>query len=294
MMTKSQTMQCPKMSIVTPSFNQGKFLEKTIQSILVQNYPNLEYIIMDGGSTDNSLELIRKHKKYLSHWESTPDNGQFDALQKGFSRSHGEVMAYLNSDDLYFPWTFRVVGEIFAAFPQVEWLTTSCISATPPDAQFPLVYIRNNRSRRHFLETRGKLLKQRDFIQQESTFWRRSLWEKAGGRLNTYLRYAGDFELWSRFFEHANPVTVNIPLAMFRSHRDQKTSDMDKYILEAENVLSRYPAPLWVPAFFIRLLNPFYRNTQSDANWLGARCDRVEYDPRAGDWIYRKYLEWRD
>jgi glycosyltransferase involved in cell wall biosynthesis len=294
MMTKSPTRQWPKISIVTPSFNQGIFLENTIQSILVQNYPNLEYIIMDGGSTDNSLEVIRRYEPNLFHWESASDNGQYDALQKGFSHTHGDIMGYLNSDDLYFPWTLRVVGEIFATFPQVEWLTTSCTSATPIDAQFPLVYIRYNRSRRRFLETRDRLLKQRDFIQQESTFWRRSLWEKAGGRLDTRLKYAGDFELWARFFEHTSPVTVNIPLAMFRFHGNQKTSDLEKYILEAENVLSRYPRPLWVPALFIRFLNLIYLGNQCDANWLGARCDRVEYDPREDYWVYRKYLEWRD
>ena len=287
-------MQWPQISIVTPSFNQGNFLEKTIQSVLVQNYPNLEYIVMDGGSTDNSLELIRKHAPYLSHWDSKPDNGQYDAVQKGFSHSHGEIMAYLNSDDLYFPWALQVVGEIFAAFPQVEWLTTSCISAAPSDARFPLVYVRYNRSRRRFLGTRRKRFKQRSFIQQESTFWRRSLWEKTGSRLDTRLKYAGDFELWSRFFEHANLVTVNIPLAMFRYHADQKTSDLDKYIMEAESILSRYPAPLWVPTTIIRLLNLYYRNIQSDKNWLGARCDRIEYAMPAGGWVYKKYLEWRD
>jgi glycosyltransferase involved in cell wall biosynthesis len=293
-MIKPTTVQWPKISIITPSFNQGKFLEDAIQSILVQNYPNLEYIVMDGGSTDNSLEIIHSYKSFLSHWESIPDKGQYDAIQRGFSLSQGEVMAYLNSDDLYFPWTLQVVGEIFATFPQVEWLTTSCISAIPSNARFPLVSVRYNRSRRRFMETRGKLFKKRDFIQQEATFWRRSLWQKAGSRLDIQLRFAGDFELWSRFFEHISPVTVNIPLAMFRYHGSQKTSDLNEYILEAEKVLSRYPNPIWVPAFFIRFLNLFYRKGKTDENWLDARCDRIEYNLYTEDWVYKKYLEWRD
>ena len=155
-------------------------------------------------------------------------------------------------------------------------------------------YTRNNRSRRRFLETRGKLFRKRDFLQQESTFWRRSLWDKAGARLDTHLKYAGDFELWARFFEHTSPVTVNIPLAMFRFHGSQKTTNPDEYIAEAEDVLSRYPRPFWVPMSFIRFLNLIFLRTQSEADWLGARCDRVEYDPRENCWNYRKYLEWRE
>lgn len=284
----------PKISVVTPSFNQGTYLEQTIKSVLSQGYPNLEYIVMDGGSTDHSLAIIRRHAPSLAHWECNPDGGQYAAVQKGLMRSHGEVMAYLNSDDLYFPWTLRVVGEIFAAFPHIDWLTASCISAAPSDGRFPIVSIRYNRSRRRFLETRGRLLRTRNFIQQEATFWRRSLWEKSGGRMDTRLRYAGDFELWARFFEHASLVTVNIPLAVFRFHRRQKTSDLDDYLREAETVLSRYPRPIWVPAFLIRSLNLLNRSRQTRNSWLGTRSDRVEYDPQSESWSYKSYFEWRE
>ncbi len=293
-MTKLKISDYPKVSVITPSFNQGQFLEKTIQSILEQAYPNLEYIVMDGGSTDNSVSIIRKYEPHLSYWESKPDSGQYDAIQKGFERSSGEIMAYLNSDDLYFPWTLRVVGEIFAKFSKLEWLTTSYIAYTPSEAQFPLISPCHNRSQRRFFQTRGKLLRQRSFIQQEATFWRRGLWEKAGSRLDAQLEYAGDLELWSRFFEHASPVTVNIPLATFRIHDQQKTSDLDRYILEADRVLSRYSSPPPVPTLLIKFLNLFYRNTQSEKNWLGARCDRIEYAVHADSWVYRKYLEWRN
>jgi glycosyltransferase involved in cell wall biosynthesis len=293
-MIRPSVLQWPKISIVTPSFNQGKFLEKTIQSVLVQEYPNLEYLIIDGGSTDNSLELIRQYAPHLFHWESTPDNGQYDAVQKGFQRSSGEVMAYLNSDDLYFPWTLRVVGEIFSTFPNVEWLTTSRPCTTPPDGRVPLLHERFNRSRRWFLSIRGERFNSAHFIQQEATFWRRSLWEKTGSNLRIDLHYAADFELWSRFYEKANLVTVDVPLAMFRFHREQKTAQMGGYIEEAEQVISRYDRPVPLPAKMIRALNLIFQWSNRKANWFGARCDNIAYDLQQDRWVYHKALEWGD
>lgn len=284
----------PSITIVTPSYNQNEYLEQAIESIISQKYPNLEYIVMDGGSSDGSRDTIVKYESHLAYWQTAPDDGQYDAVQKGFQGSHGEIMGYLNSDDLYFPWTLQVVGEIFSAFPQLQWLTTSRPCATGVDARFPLEHTHYNWSRRWFLSTRGELMKRRGFIQQEATFWRRSLWEKAGACLNTKLHYAGDFELWSRFFEHAIPATVDIPLAMFRVHKNQKTSNIDKYLLEAENVLSRHSIPIRVPLLFIRLLNQIYLKTGTNKNWLDARCDNVIYDLLSDSWVYKKRLEWRD
>ncbi len=284
----------PLISLITPSYNQNKYLEQTIQSVISQKYPNLEYIIMDGGSNDGSLNTIAKYESHLAYWQTGTDGGQYDAVQQGFLHSHGEIMGYLNSDDLYFPWTLQVVGQIFSAFPQLQWLTTSRPCATGVHGHFPLEHTHHNWSRRWFLSTRGKLMKSRGFIQQEATFWRRSLWEKAGAYLDTGLQYAGDFELWSRFFEHAIPATVDIPLAMFRLHDDQKTSNIDKYLLEAEKVLSRYSLPIRIPLFFIRLLNQIYLKTGSHKNWFDARCDNVAYDIHADSWVYTKCLEWRD
>ena len=235
----------PRVSVVTPSFNQGRFLGETIRSVLDQGYPNLEYVVIDGGSTDNSVEIIRSHEAQLASWVSEKDAGQYDAINKGFARTSGEVMAWLNSDDKYTPWALRVVGEIFAQLPQVQWLTT--LLPLHWDARgLPIRCkpVRGGYSRSGFL--RGDHLPalgswDGSFIQQESTFWRRSLWDKAGGRVDSTLQLAGDFELWARFFEHADLYGVELPLGGFRMHGDQKTADrMIEYVDEAFSVLDRH------------------------------------------------------
>ena len=248
----------PKISIVTPSFNQAQFLEATIQSILSQNYPNLEYIIIDGGSTDGSQKIIEKYEKHLYYWCSEPDAGQYDAINKGFARSTGEVMAWLNSDDLYFPWTLKSVASIFSELQQVEWLTTLqpgffdyhgfckgfiSISGYSKDAFLDGCY----------LPSRSNAI---GWIQQESTFWRRSLWQKVDSQLRTIFKLAGDFDLWSRFCIHADIHSVDSPLGGFRFQENQKSRQREQYLIEAENSLSNTTKLLsWQPRFWKKLIS---------------------------------------
>lgn len=236
-------MSRPRFSIVTPSFNQGEFLEETICSVLDQAYPDLEYVVMDGGSSDNSVEVIQRYAGHLTYWTSGKDSGHYDAIVKGFAYTSGDVMAWINSDDKYTPWAFSVVAEIFATFPHIEWLTTA----------YPLVWDRHGRAvecsyrggfdRRAFM--RGANLPQGRwhggaFIQQESTFWRRSLWERAGATIDNST-IAGDFELWARFFGHAALHTVKAPLAGFRVHGDQISVQRGaEYLAASEAILVRY------------------------------------------------------
>src|SRR5690349_701527 len=110
-------MNWPKISIVTPNFNNGKYLEDTIVSVLSQNYPNLEYFIIDGGSTDNSLEIIKRYERHLAGWTSEPDGGMYEAIDKGFNKTTGEIMAWLNSDDMYHRKSLFAVGKLFCDLP---------------------------------------------------------------------------------------------------------------------------------------------------------------------------------
>lgn len=241
--TATYKLTSPKISIVTPSFNQGKYIEETIQSVVTQNYDNLEYIIIDGNSSDNTIDIIKKNERYIDYWISEPDNGQFDAINKGFTKSSGEIMAWINSDDKYTPWAFSVVADIFATFPEINWLTTAYGLLWDKNGRAVRCRHRNGYNRQAFFKgayLAGTHRYNRGFIQQESTFWRRSLWEKIGCQIDPRLKMAGDFELWAKFFHHTDLYVVNAPLAGFRFHNDQKTANhMETYIEEAEKILNR-------------------------------------------------------
>lgn len=230
--TEVSVKSWPKISIVTPSFNQAKYLEACMRSILEQGYPNLEYIVVDGGSTDGSVDIIRKCSSKLHWWVSEPDQGQYQAIMKGFAHSSGQIMAWLNSDDMLHPGALGVVAEIMGNGSPVEWLMGGptirdrhdrTVIVNPPIAWTRARYLSGNYR----------------WIQQESSFWSRSLWERAGGMLDTRYSLAADMELWMRFFRHARFFTVNALLGGYRYHGDQKTGhSLDKYLMEGEEVLA--------------------------------------------------------
>lgn len=222
----------PKISIVTPCFNSEKYLEATIKSVLDQNYPNLEYIIIDGGSTDKTLSIIKKYENQLAYWISEKDKGMYDAIQKGFDRCSGDIMAWIGSDDMYYQKSFFTVSEIFTKFDSVNWLVGAI---THLDEKGRTISI--DRSRKF---TRYDLLTG-DFkwIQQESCFWHRSLWEKADSTLNTSLRLAGDLDLWVRFsrYEELHVTHALIGAFRIRSSNQLSLEGMDEYLKEAKIIL---------------------------------------------------------
>lgn len=232
----SPFLDFPKISIVTPSLNQGQFLERTIQSVINQNYPNLEYIVIDGGSTDNSVDIIRKHQQNISYWCSEPDKGHYAAVNKGFSKATGDVFAWLNSDDMYCPWALKTVGSIFQSLPEVHWMTT--LTPLKWDEQGFCFEADNfpGFSKEAFLN--GIYLPWDGTwpIQQESTFWRRSLWESVGG-VNLEFQLAGDFDLWCQFLRKTDLYGLRSPLGGFRVHQNQRSHQVDEYREEAHRSL---------------------------------------------------------
>jgi hypothetical protein len=203
----------PKISLVTPVFNSARYLEATMRSVLGQQYPNLEYIIVDGGSTDGSVDILRQYESQLHFWASEPDRGMYDAINKGFSHSTGELMGWISATDLLHAGSLLVVGGVFRTFPEVEWITGRPTGFNDDGMAVEVLKLRVW-ARLPFLAGANR------YIQQESTFWRRSLWERAGGHVDDSQRSASDFELWVRFFRHAKLYSVDALIGGFRSHPD--------------------------------------------------------------------------
>ncbi len=209
-------------SIVTPSFNQAGYLKCTLESVLTQE-ANLEYIVMDGGSTDGSRDIISSYDDRLAYWQSEKDGGQYEAINRGFARSTGEIMGWLNSSDLYLPWTLSTVELIFRSFPDIQWITSTMKTGIRGDGTYEDIYHLPGFSARRFYKGLHGGPGNSDYLQQETCFWRRSLWEKIGGKIDLRHSFAGDYWLWSRFFREANVAGVEAPLAAFRFHDEAKS-----------------------------------------------------------------------
>ena len=205
----------PLVSIVTPSYNQGQYLEETIRSVLLQGYPNLEYLIIDGGSTDNSVEIIRKYEPWLAYWVSEPDNGQSEALNKGFSKSTGEIIGWLNADDLYAPGAVAAGTDSLSQYPEAafvygDWHIVDEFSDEIIYQTTRQVGVRD-------------LLLEGCLIPQQSTFFRRSILMGIGG-LDPDLNFVMDYDLFLRLLSRYPARRVAGNWGKFRLSTVTKTS----------------------------------------------------------------------
>jgi glycosyltransferase involved in cell wall biosynthesis len=202
-----------KLSIVTPSFNQGNFLEQTIQSVLSQDYAPIEYIIIDGGSTDESVDIIRRYEDRLAYWVSEKDRGQAHAINKGLEKATGDIFAFLNSDDLYLPGAFRAVAEHFRENPDCEWLCGETI-LFGPETRTTLAPTRVPKSAAHALSWAYT-------APQPGMFWKREIVKEG---LQERWRYCFDNELYARLLIRGHRCEhLPVPLAAYRFHTDSKT-----------------------------------------------------------------------
>lgn len=271
--------ELPMISIVIPNFNCAQFLEATIQSVISQNYPELELIMVDGASTDGSVDIIEKYKEHFAHVVIEPDKGQGDALNKGFKLSSGEIMGWINSDDILLPGALAAVANVFDQHLNVGWITGDI----------------------HLIDEAGSITKSApsrahsrirfacgDFrwIQQESTFWRRDLWDAAGGYIDASLKLAVDAELWIRFFRHESLYAVRSPLGAFRIRSGQRSEQLEEYYAEvlAAIKVDRAAMSQGYKAFFKAALDhPLKLRTKEEAAALHPRVAGQDLKPIAED-----------
>jgi len=241
-------------SIVTPSFNQARFLEATIRSVLEQDHPEVEYIIVDGGSTDGSVDIIKKYSDRLAWWVSEKDKGQTDAINKGFARARGDILAWINSDDTYQPEALRAVAEYFSSHPNVG-LVYGDANYIDEDGnvvgRFPAAQTDYARLRRGYVH-----------IPQQAAFFRADLWRQVGP-LDPSFYFAMDYDLWVRLAARAPLDFVPQLWANFRIHGKGKTSIADDRcwpemmrvhyreggawlsVINAKYMLRQLTGPLW-------------------------------------------------
>lgn len=213
----NKDLSYPKISIVTPSFNQGQFLERTIVSVLNQSYPNLEYIIVDGGSTDGSVEIIKKYEKYLTYWVSEKDTGQSEALNKGFARTTGHFVGWQNSDDIYLPGSFHKAAELFKENPNVDIIFGNRLDVDEQDNIIGESIFTPFTVVGHWYEGMA--------LSNQSTFWRKTLFLKVG-MIDPQFHLAMDYEFFLRAgLRGAEFKRVPYFWGAIRRHEDAKTGN---------------------------------------------------------------------
>ena len=241
----------PAIALVTPSYNQGEFVERTIRSVVDQSYPALEYVVQDGGSDDSTHAVLDRYRDRLAACVSEPDDGQADAINRGFAHTSGEIMGWLNSDDVLLPGALAAAARHFAKHPETDLVYGHRAVIDEDDRQVGAWILPPHED---------WPLELADYVPQETMFWRRSLWEAAGGRLDPGYQYAVDWELLLRF-KDAGARMVRLPYVMgaFRLHADQKTST---HLHVAATDTDRLLAGRGAPSAYedrLELLRPYLR-----------------------------------
>jgi glycosyltransferase involved in cell wall biosynthesis len=225
----------PLVSIITPNFNGDKYLEETIKSVVNQTYKKIEYILIDGKSTDQSLKIIRKYRNYINIFESKKDKNIFHAVDKGIKKSSGEIIIWINSDDILHPNAAENVVKIFKSNPKINWINGICgyIKNNIKFFFIPYIYPKS-------IILSGKAHKKYwGYIQQESVSFKRSLYFKSGG-LDIKKGSPGDYKLWQKFSKISNLNTYFIKIGYFRSHPGQLSAKKNKYEKFTGNISSKY------------------------------------------------------
>lgn len=234
-----------RLCMVTTNFNYGAYLGECMSSVInSRGFDRVDYVVMDGGSTDNSMDIVKSHAPKLKHWQSAKDAGMYHAIQEGFTKSYAPYMGWLNSDDQLAPWALQTVLDIFDQLPDVRWIT----SRHPMQARKDGVVIKadflpgvDNWGFFNGEYVRSLGLPSSGWIVQDCTFWRRDLWEEVGGGFDLSLKLAGDFELWARFIQKTDLYVVPVPLGIYRYHgANAAIVGRDAYRDECVKVLQRY------------------------------------------------------
>lgn len=233
----------PSISVVIPSFNQGQFIEETLLSVIGQQYPNLEILVIDGGSTDNTVEILQAYSDQLSYWHSKPDRGQGDAINQGMQLSSGEIVCWLNSDDLYLPGTLLDIGRRFQGRvdrPHLIYGATILMKQT---------HDRLTALHQEVSEFDASLLTYFDFIPQPSAFWTRSLWQ-AAGELNPDYRYVLDWDWFIRASKLTAFEFVPKFYSLYRCHAFHKTATGgEQRRQEVFAIVQNYASEYWVSLY---------------------------------------------
>ena len=203
----------PRITLITSSYNKGMYIEEAIRSVLLQNYPNLEYIIIDGGSTDNSLEIIKQYERWLAYWVSEPDHGQAHAINKGLSMASGDIVSWVHADDMLFPGACYEIAKEFMAQPDAGLIYGAGAKIDKDNKVVKKVLSHKYNS---------KLLRTRCYLFQPSTFIKRSALEKAGV-LDESLHYWMDWDLYLRICRYFPAYRTEHQIGMWRTHDDTKT-----------------------------------------------------------------------